>query len=248
MRILILGGTTEASALARRLAPCETISATLSLAGRTKAPSEAPIPTRTGGFGGIDGLAAYLRAQNIDVVIDATHPFASQMSRHAAEACARTCLPRLILTRAPWTPVDGDRWTEVPDLAAAAQALGDLPQRVFLTVGRLGLAHFAAAPQHHYLVRTIDAPDDLTHLPRHELVRARGPFSVEAEEALMRDKAIDVVVTKNSGGPATEGKLVAARHLGLPVILAARPSMPAGPAVEHVDAALAWIEAHRPNP
>jgi precorrin-6A/cobalt-precorrin-6A reductase len=241
VRVLILGGTSEARALAARVAELPDIDAVLSLAGRTRAPEPQPIATRIGGFGGIEGLCAYLRAHHIERVIDATHPFAAQMSRHAAAACRRVGIPLLRLTRSPWQQQAGDKWTAVTDLDEAVRALGDAPQRVFLTIGRLGLGAFAAAPQHLYLVRTIDPPDAIAALPNHRLILARGPFAVEAEEQLMREARIDVLVTKNSGGPATYGKMLAARRLGLPAIVLTPPSPPDEPVVHDLDAALGFI-------
>ena len=249
MKLLILGGTSEASALATALAPRSDLEAVLSLAGRTSAPETPPIPHRIGGFGGIAGLSNYLYAEHIDAVVDATHPFAAQMSRHAAEACRALGLPLAAFTRPPWHPVEGDRWSEVQDMEAAVAALGNAPRRVFLTVGRLSLPAFAAVPQHHYLVRTIDVPDGLAGLPSHRLIQARGPFDAEAEEDLMRREAVEVLVTKNSGGPATWGKMEAARRLGLPVIVVQRPARPEDVRVLHdLGAVLDWIEAHRPPP
>jgi len=247
MRLLILGGTTEASALARHIAGRSDLDPILSLAGRTQHPVMPPIPYRTGGFGGVAGLKAYLTDAHTDAVIDATHPFAAQMSAHAAKACRELALPLAMFTRAPWRAVPGDRWEPVADMDAAAAALGDRPRRVFLTVGGLQLAAFAAAPQHHYLVRTIDPPD-VTGLSDHRLILARGPFTVDDETALMRDAAIDVLVTKNSGGKATAAKLAAARALSIEVIMVERPKSEDVPTSETLDAVMAWIEAHRPTP
>lgn len=148
MRVLILGGTSEARTLAARVAELPDIGAVLSLAGWTREPQAQPIAMRIGGFGGIDGLCTYLKREGIERVIDATHPFAEQMSRHAAAACARLGIPLLTLTREPWQRQIGDKWSEVADLDSAVRALGDAPRRVFLTIGRLGLAAFARAPQH----------------------------------------------------------------------------------------------------
>ncbi|GGH10532.1 precorrin-6A reductase [Alsobacter metallidurans] len=248
MRVLILGGTTEATALARALAGRKDLDAILSLAGRTSAPAESALPMRVGGFGGIEGLAAYLTSETIDVVLDATHPFAAQMSRHAAAACAQVGAPLLVYTRPAWEPLKDDRWTTVATMDDAVAALGPQPRTVFLTVGRLSLPAFKAAPQHTYVVRSIDEPDRSDLPPRHELVLARGPFDVAAETALIQRFSVDVVVTKNSGGKATAAKLEAARTLGLPVIMVDRPP-PSGPRVEHrLAAVLDWIEAHRPPP
>ena len=241
MRVLILGGTSEARALAARIAELPDIDAVLSLAGRTREPRAQPIATRIGGFGGIDGLCAYLQGKRIERVMDATHPFAEQMSRHAAAACTRLGIPLLILTRVPWQRQPGDDWIEVADLEAAVRALGETPRRVFLTIGRLGLAAFACALQHFYLVRTIDPPDDLAALPQQELILARGPFAVADEERLMREASIDVLVTKNSGGRGTYAKMLAARRLGLPAIVVTSPQRPDVPIVHDIDAALHFI-------
>lgn len=248
MRLLILGGTTEASALARHIAGRSDLDPILSLAGRTKNPVASPIPHRTGGFGGVAGLKAYLTETRTDAVIDATHPFAAQMSLHAAEACRDLKLPLVQFTRAPWRPAEGDRWLPVPDMPAAAEALGAAPRRVLLTVGGLQLAAFAAAPQHHYVIRTIDPPDVDGTLPDHRLILARGPFALADEIALMRDERIDLLVTKNSGGGATEAKLEAARTLGIVVVMVERPETAGVPAVDSLDAVMGWIEAHRPTP
>lgn len=247
MRILVLGGTTEASRLAKALSTRSDLDATLSLAGRTEAPAAQPIPTRIGGFGGIDGLVAHLREHRIEALVDATHPFAAQMSRHAAEAAARTGTPIVAFVRPPWSREAGDRWIEVESLEAAARAIGSTPRRVLLTTGRLGLAAFEAAPQHHYLIRTIDSPGALPGLPDHDLLLDRGPFDLEAERELMIRERVEVVVTKNSGGAATYPKIVAARELGLPVVVVQPPARPDVPQVHDVAAVLAFLEAHRPG-
>jgi precorrin-6A/cobalt-precorrin-6A reductase len=249
MRLLILGGTSEASALAAALARRSDLTAVLSLAGRTAAPEVPPIPHRIGGFGGIAGLSDYLAAERMDAVVDATHPFAAQMSRHAAEACRARGLPLAAFTRPPWHPGEGDNWIEVPDMSAAVTALGSAPRSVFLTVGRLSLPAFAEAPQHRYVIRTIDVPDGLDRLPNHRLIQARGPFDATAEEELMRREGAEVLVTKNSGGAATYGKMEAAGRLGLPVIVVQRPARPEDvPVLHDLYAVLDWIEAHRPAP
>jgi precorrin-6A/cobalt-precorrin-6A reductase len=248
VRVLILGGTSEARALAARIAEMPDVQAVLSLAGRTRERQAQPIATRIGGFGGIDGLCAYLQAERIERVVDATHPFAAQISRHGATACARLGIPLLILTRQPWQKQADDNWTEVANLGEAARALGDAPKRVFLTIGRLGLSAFARAPQHLYLVRTIDPTEDLAALlPHHQLILARGPFAVEDEERLMRDASIDVLVTKNSGGRAIYAKMIAARRLGLPVIVIAPPPRPDAPVVHDVESVLRFLSHEAPR-
>jgi precorrin-6A/cobalt-precorrin-6A reductase len=223
MRVLVLGGTSEASNLASLLARQSGISSVLSFAGRTKAPRPPEIPYRSGSFGGAEGLAVYLKVESINVLVDATHPFAEQMSRHAAIAAARANIPLVCLSRPAWRPEISDRWISVANMAAAAAALGREQQRVFLTVGRLQIDAFAVAPQHFYLVRAIAPLEPAPSLQHHRVIFGRGPFAAEAEEKLLREESIDVIVTKNSGGEATFGKIVAARNLGLPVVMVARP-------------------------
>jgi precorrin-6A/cobalt-precorrin-6A reductase len=222
MRVLVLGGTSEASVLATLIAERRDIEAIMSFAGRTKAPIAPPIPLRSGGFGGAEGLALYLEAERIDVVVDATHPFAEQISRNAKAAAQRCDIPLVILSRPPWTRDATDRWIGVPDMASAAAALGRVSRRVFLAIGRLQIAAFEAAPQHFYLIRSIEPVTP--SLPRHRVIEARGPFDAEAEERLLRDEMIEIVVTKNSGSAAVFGKIIAARRLGLPVVMVERPS------------------------
>jgi precorrin-6A/cobalt-precorrin-6A reductase len=248
LRLLLLGGTTEASLLARALAGRDDLAPVLSLAGRTQRPELPALPHRIGGFGGAEGLGAYLESTGTQAVIDATHPFAARISAHAATACARLGLPLATFTRPPWRAEHGDRWTDVPDLDAAALALGPAPRRVFLTTGRLGLKAFLSAPQHHYLVRTIDppAPEDLP--PDHELRLGRGPFSLADEIELMREARIEVLVTKNSGGAASGQKLLAARSLALRMIVVERPPATGGIVLADLAAAIEWIEAHRTAP
>ena len=246
VRVLILGGTTEATRLCHALASQPGVAATLSLAGCTKQPVVPAVPFRSGGFGGVSGLSDYLLCEGVDAVVDATHPFAAQIKRNAAAACAATGVPLLAFSRAAWMPETGDRWTSVRGMPGAISALGDRPRRVFLTTGRLDIADFRAAPQHSYLIRTIDLPAPEL-LPSHsKLIQARGPFSSEAEEALMRAECIEIVVTKNSGGDATSGKLAAARNLGLPVIMVERPATPERPETQDLAQVLAWMEDQRP--
>lgn len=243
MRVLVLGGTTEARQLGQRLAADGRFRATLSLAGRTERPAPQPLPTRVGGFGGIDGLAAYLAAEAIDVLVDATHPFAERISQNAVAAARQTGVPLLVLERPAWTPGEGDTWRDVADLAAAVIALGDAPKRVFLTTGRLGVAAFKAAPQHRYLLRSIDPPDAADLPPLCDVLLARGPFTVADEMALMRREAVDIVVTKNSGAVAASEKLAAARALNLPVLMIARAPKPGAATVATAAAAMDWLLA-----
>ena len=246
LKILILGGTTEASALARALAGDVRFEPTLSLAGRTKAPRMPPIPFRIGGFGGVDGLVQYLKGEHVDLLVDATHPFAAQMSRHAAEAARIADVPLLAVCRPAWRSVAGDRWTPVLDMAAAVVALGAAPRRVFLTIGQKELAPFREAPQHAYVIRSVDAPDAEALPPIAEVITARGPFAEADERRLLAGRKIEVIVTKNSGGSATEAKLGAARGLAIPVVMVERPARPEVETVTCAEDALEWLErTHR---
>ena len=196
------------------------------------------MPVRSGGFGGIEGLAAYLDGEAIDLLIDATHPFAKQISANARAASAATGVPLLRLERLGWEETEGDRWTRVASIAGAVAALGAAPRRVFLAIGRQEAKAFDAAPQHHYLVRSVDPVDPPLDAPDVDYLLARGPFAVEDEVELLRTHRIDVIVSKNSGGEATQGKIVAARILGLPVVLVERAAAGDGHRAETVEDAL----------
>ena len=247
MRVLILGGTTEASELTRLLAADPRFQATVSLAGRTANPSAQPVPTRIGGFGGVDGLVAWLKQDATQAVIDATHPYADQISSNAVAACARLAIPLASIVRPAWQPQRGDTWFPVASAEAAAEALGPEPRRVFLSLGRLELGAFAKAPHHRYVARTIDPPDDVALPPHIQLVAGRGPFDPEAETMLLEREKIDVLVSKNSGGAATYAKIEAARRLGIAVVMIARPQKLRGHAVENAEAAVIWLEQRRPH-
>jgi precorrin-6A/cobalt-precorrin-6A reductase len=248
MRLLILGGTTEASLLAQHVATRTDLTPLLSLAGRTRHPATPPIPFRMGGFGGVDGLIRFLVENAIDLVVDATHPFAAQMTRHAAMACSALNLPLAIFTRPEWIPEEGDRWTRVGDMQAAVAALGPDPRRVFLTIGGLQLAAFAAAPWHHYVIRAIEPPQAAAGLPHHDVILARGPYRLADEVSLMRDASIDSLVTKNSGGTPTGAKLHAARMLGIEVVMIDRPPIATGRRFDTLEAVTGWIDDHRATP
>ncbi len=241
MKVLILGGTSEASELGRALAAEPGIHATISLAGRTQHPAPQPLPSRSGGFGGAEGLARYLVENHVDALVDATHPFAAQMSRNAELAARQTGTALLAIQRPPWRKQPGDCWIEVPEMVAAALALGRTPRRVLLTIGQRELAPFVAAPWHYYVLRSVDAPPAAQLPPQAEVIAARGPFALDEECALLRERSIDVLVTKNSGGSATEAKLTAARLLDLPVVMVARPPPPIAETVATVREALAWL-------
>jgi precorrin-6A/cobalt-precorrin-6A reductase len=242
MRILILGGTTEASALAKLIANDQRFAPTLSLAGRTSSPAIPVIPYRIGGFGGPDGLASWLKAEGVAAMIDATHPFAAHISANAVQAAEIAAIPMLSLIRPAWTPQPGDCWISTPTPEEAALALGSAPRTVFLTVGRLELTRFAAAPQHHYLARVIDSPGDIPLPPQISFIQDRGPFDAEAEARLLTERRIQVIVSKNSGGSATYGKITAANRLGLPVVMIERPHKPALQAVHGAPKAMQWLE------
>ena len=240
-RLLLLGGTTESLALAEKLASFPGLEVITSLAGRTVAHRLPPGEVRVGGFGGAAGLVGYLRAESIALVVDATHPFAATISRNAAQACRDTATPRLQLQRPAWAREPGDRWLDVPDMAAAAAALPDLGRTIFLAVGRQELAAFAPAAGQRLIARMVEAPD----VSGFEVVLARGPFALADELAFFTAAAIEAVVSKNSGGDATYAKIAAARRLGLPVVMIARPPAEAGDRAAGVDAALSWISARR---
>lgn len=244
MRVLLLGGSTEASALARLLAADGRFEATLSFAGRTAAPRAQPVAIRSGGFGGAVGLARFLREGRIDILIDATHPFAAQMSRNAIEAAPATGTPLLAVERPAWEPQPGDKWTLAPDMASAVQAIGATPRKVFSGIGSLALAELQAAPQHTYVIRLIDLPAASLALPNIVFIQARGPFTAEDDIRLFREHGIEVVLAKNAGGNATVSKIEAARALGLPVMMVQRPFIPPRPTVATAEDAMTWLARH----
>lgn len=219
---------------------------TISFAGRVARPVRQPLPQRVGGFGGVAGLVDYLRAAGITHVVDATHPFAAQMSRHAIAACGETGVPLTALTRAPWTPESGDNWTHVSDIDGAVTALDRPAARVMLAIGRMNLPAFAPRPQHFYLLRLVDPPETPPALPDHYVEVDRGPFSFDGDLALMRQHAISLVVSKNSGGTGAYAKIRAARALELPVIMIARPDLPPRHELHDVHAVLNWVD-HAPT-
>jgi precorrin-6A/cobalt-precorrin-6A reductase len=253
LTVLVLGGTAEARALAAALtgspgneqAGLRVVS---SLAGRVRNPALPAGEVRIGGFGGIEGLVRWLRAEDVQAVVDATHPFAETISANAAQACEQAGVPLLRLARPAWERRDGDDWRDARSLDEAATLLHGLGTRVFLTTGRQGLDAFAGLDRLWFLIRCVDPPSG--PLPaRHELLLARGPYARDSERALMDRFAIDVLVTKNSGGPLTEGKLAAARDLGVPVIMVRRPAAIAGPSsAATVDEAVSWVLAQRGAP
>src|SRR5260221_1745508 len=243
--VLLLGGTGEAALLALAIIERfgETIALTTSLAGRTARPMAIPGNIRIGGFGGAEGLAAYRGEHRIGLVIDATHPFADQISAHARVACAAAAVDRLMLVRPMWRRHKLDRWIEVDDLAAAAAIVGKVGRRAWLTVGASELDAFTHVTEVRFLVRLIHAPINPLPLRLHQVLLGRGPFTLLEEQHILQRHAIDVLVCKASGGAATEAKLIAAREASLPVIMVRRPPAEPGDAVSSVDAALAWLAA-----
>jgi len=248
--LLILGGTAEARILAERAIAVfgERLHVTTSLAGRTRAPAALAGEVRRGGFGGPEGLAAYLRHTAIDMVIDATHPFATQISPAASRACRDTSVPLLLLARPGWSPEPGDRWIEVGSAVEAATILPTLGRCAFLTIGHAEIEAFAGVVDVHFVVRLVDPPATPLPLGSYQLIIARGPFAPDAEGRIMVQHAIDVVVAKASGGDATAAKLMAARQLAIPVLMLRRPEKTHTNRVGSVDEALSWIELENRQP
>ena len=242
MRILILGGTAEARALSEALAERSEFAVTVSLAGRTAEPLPQTAPVRSGGFGGAEGLARYLRDEKIDVLIDATHPYAAAISANAARAAERAGVKLIALRRPPWRKLAGDNWIEVETVEQAVQALGQTPQRVFLALGRNELQPFTSAPQHFYLIRSVDPVDPPLAVPHATYITARGPFSESEDRALLTQHNIETIVAKNSGGNAAYSKIAAARALARPVVMLRRPILPEADSVATVDEALNWLD------
>ncbi len=240
--ILILGGTAEARELAAALL-ASGIEVTSSLAGRVANPRLPEGAVRIGGFGGPAGMAEWLRNHAVSCVVDATHPFAERISENAVSACAAAELPLLALRRPGWRERPGDRWFWADDLVAAAETIPALGRRVLLTTGRQGLAAFSGLGESWFLIRCVDPP--APPLPaRHELLLARGPYTLERELELIDTHGIDLVVTKDSGGAHTIAKLDAARMRRLPVLIVRRPGRPALQSVATVGEALDWVRAH----
>jgi precorrin-6A/cobalt-precorrin-6A reductase len=245
MQLLILGGTGDASILATRAASITNLNIILSLAGRTETARNSnshntSIQTRIGGFGGIEGLTNYIQQNSIDLIIDATHPFAAQISYHGTEA-ARICgIPYLILDRPQWEKEIGDNWIEVETIAEAAKILPNVAKRVFLTIGRQELAAFAHLQDIWFLMRSIDPPQP--PIPRGEIILDQAPFALEKERKLLLKYKIEAIVSKNSGGDATYPKVFTARELGIPIIMIKRPSLPQTDRASTVEEALTWLD------
>ncbi|WP_245819460.1 cobalt-precorrin-6A reductase [Rhodococcoides yunnanense] len=243
MKVLILGGTSEARLLAEAVNSDKRFDVVSSLAGRVRDPVLPAGASRVGGFGGAVGMTSWIRENGVVAVVDATHPFAESISRNASAAAAQASVPIAVLRRPQWTPGAGDNWIAAQSTADAAAIVAAKRQRVFLTIGRQGVDAFAGNTVSWFLVRSIDPPTGA--LPaHHELLSARGPFAVDSERALMRTREIDMVVSKNSGGAMTEAKLVAARELGLAVVMIDRPHTPPADVVtDSVSDVVTWLGA-----
>ncbi|MEO0838519.1 MAG: cobalt-precorrin-6A reductase [Cyanobacteria bacterium J06643_5] len=244
MKLLILGGTQEARELSKKAANLPNIKVKISLAGRT---NQALISqnSRVGGFGGVTGLIKYLKSENIDLLIDATHPFAAKISQNAAIAAKKLKLPRLMLIRAEWESVRGDKWIEVENIQTAVDILPNFASRVFLTIGRQEITAFTQLENIWFLMRMIDKPLSDIVLPKGLILFERGPFNQNLEKHLLQEHNIDTIVSKNSGGNATYAKIIAARELGIKVVMVKRPILPEGERVENVESALEWVERVR---
>lgn len=241
MRVLILGGTGDASQLAVKASAIEGIEVILSLAGRTSQPTKINVETRIGGFGGIKGLVNYLKNNAIALIIDATHPYAAQISFNAATAAQICNIPHLILVRPPWQPTKQDYWIEVENLQAAADLLPDLAKRVFLTIGKQELSTFAHLKDIWFLMRMIDPPTSDRLIPKGEILLAKGIFAVAEEIELLKKYQIQAIVSKNSGGEATYAKIIAARELRLPVVMVKRPIIPESDRFTDIESVLQWL-------
>ena len=244
MRVLILGGTGEAAELAAKVANIQGIEAISSLAGRTREPSIPLGDLRIGGFGGVAGLAKYLHQMKIDLLIDATHPFATQIALNAADAAMEVKIPRMKLIRQPWEKVNGDRWIEVDNIKTAADVLENQSQRVFLSIGRQEIGAFSHLHQIWFLMRMIDPPEPQALVQPGILLCDRGPFQLDNEREILINHQIDTIVSKNSGGDATYAKIIAARELKLQVVMISRPPVPPGEQATDIDEALVWLSQH----
>jgi precorrin-6A/cobalt-precorrin-6A reductase len=240
-RILILGGTGDAAKVIAQVAQLPNVEVIASLAGRTPKPNIPAVgQVRMGGFGGVAGLVDFLQTECVDLLVDATHPFAAQISHNTAAAAATCHLPRVLFNRPGWEKQADDRWIEVADHAAAAAILPRLATRIFLTIGRQELKAFADLKQLWFLMRMITPPDP--PIPPGEVILQQGPFAIAAEKQLMQAYQVGAIVSKNSGGNATYAKIIAARELELPVVMIPRPTLPEGDVVEDVAAAVAWVQ------
>ena len=242
MKLLLMAGSGEARQLAGHLARMPGVEAVASLAGATRDPARLPIASRRGGFGGEAEHEKFILDNGFDAILDATHPFAHRIKARSATIAARLGLPILHLIRPPWRPGPGDDWTEVESGREAALHIPP-GATVFLATGRGTLNQFETLSGRRLISRQIDPPGAPFPWPGGAYLVGRPPFSVADEVALFKRLGVDWLVVKNAGGQAPRSKLVAARRLGLPVMLLARPAPPEGPVVQSVGAALDWVRA-----
>ncbi|MBT4890597.1 MAG: cobalt-precorrin-6A reductase [Rhodospirillales bacterium] len=238
--VLILGGTSLALELAKSVQGMA-VRSIYSLAGRTTPKSLPDMEVRVGGFGGVDALSQYLRAENITAVIDATHAYAAQISVNAQMACENTSVPLLRLQEAPWRQEDGDNWITVLDVAAARDEAAKIASRVFVSTGRQSVADFVSDPRCWWLLRVVPTDETLPAFQNGEYVYERGPFDLTDELALMREHSIETIISKNAGSKATYAKIIAARELSLPVIMINRPESGSTLQVGTVPDAIGWL-------
>lgn len=242
-KLLILGGTQESRELAAKASLIPKLRVIVSLAGKTSQPVTVSADTITGGFGGVNGLIAYLRQQKIDFVIDATHPFAAQISQQAAIATQIVGIPQAMLIRSQWSKTSADHWIEVDNISDAVAILPQVGKRIFLSIGRQDIHLFASLQHLWFLMRMIELPSSEIHLPPGQIIQQRGPFTLEAEINQLREYDIDAIVSKNSGGNATQAKLIAAQQLQIPIVMVKRPPLPEGEKFTDIDSVLIWLKA-----
>ncbi len=241
-RILILGGTGDSARLIPQLSALPNVETIASLAGRTPKPNIPSVgQVRMGGFGGVEGLVNYLKTEKIDLLIDMSHPFAAQITRNASIAAQEAGIPRLLFCRPAWEQVEGDRWIMAADLDAAAALFPGLADRVFLTIGRQELGAFARVADCWFLMRMI-TPPDLAELPTGDVLLDQGPFDLVKETKILQDYAIGAIVSKNSGGNAAYAKIIAARTLGIPIVMIPRPLLPESEVVSEISAVVQWVQ------
>jgi precorrin-6A/cobalt-precorrin-6A reductase len=243
-KFLILGGTAEGVHVSKVVSKLSGMDTVYSLSGATKSSKSSKLPncrTRIGGFGGVEGLLQYLGKEKFDGLVDATHPYASQMANHAALACQESNIPRIKFVRPAWIKVSGDDWRGAQNLEEAPKVIPEIAQRIFLATGRKDLPVFESLSERWFLVRLVDAPKAEISLDKHQLILGRGPFDLESEIELLKMHKIDVVVSKNSGG-STYAKIEAARNLGLPVIMIDRPKPPKGLVVGSLGRIKNWVK------
>lgn len=239
--ILVLGGSNEGFALAKTLQGHKNYTITSSLAGRTSLPKKPVGPYRIGGFGGSEGLKHYINTNKIDAIIDATHPFAQNITKNAAKAAGDTKCPLLHIWRPQWKRAAKDNWIEVPTMQAAAERLTKHHAPIFLTIGRLELAAFLPRTDLAFITRAIE-PNQNEQWPKNfHFIYAKGPFDYNQELALIKKYNIKAIVTKNSGGPGAFAKIEVARTLNLPVIMINRPPKPKGNLASTPEEALNWL-------